>query len=103
MRTAYVGVEASAYADAMRLVPAVSAARMRMAPSDAFTLIQGYIDDQLELGLEPATAWAILSSAGIVWATSLLERQASLEGVCKHEVIDRAIAHAQDWVSNGGE
>lgn len=102
MKTAYIGAEALAYQDAMRLVPAAAAARLRGAPADAFMLYQGYIDDQGKIGVAAEQAWSILAAAGVIWATSLLERQAQLEGVCSHDVVVRAVAHAQDWVINGG-
>lgn len=102
MNRAYSGNEATVYAEAMRLVPAVAAARLREAPDDAFTLYEGYVNDAKAIGVCAESAWAMLSSAGIVWVTQLIEHQAQTEDICCHAVVENAVAAAHNWVASYG-
>lgn len=102
MKSAYNAIEARMYSEAMRLVPAVAAARMRECPADAFALYQGFIDDCAEVKIPAEGAWSMLTAAAMVWSTQLFERQAQLENTCVHEVIEAAVAAAQNWVDTCG-
>lgn len=99
--SAYEGAEAEAFMEAIRLAPAIAASRFRNQAEDTLLLWQGFMDDCASRGIGEAQAWSIAAAAQSVWVTQLFERQAALEGVCMHRVLEKAVASAQQWALDG--
>lgn len=97
----YTGKQRELYAEALRTVPAVTAARIRESDEDAFLLTLAYVRQGREWGIDDATVWSILSSAASSTILGLVNLVADVEEVESLDVVDRMIAVAAQQVASG--
>lgn len=95
------GNDARLAAEAMRVVPAIAAARIDGDLQASLWLISGYKAEADSLGIPMERGWLILSTAALKWVTRMMHREAIADSIAPREAAERAIAAAVDWEIHG--
>ncbi len=73
----YTDAEKKVYAEAVRCVPGLVAAKERKSPEDARSLFDGYMTMCKEQGVQGEKAWSILFNASVHWVHQLAQARAA--------------------------
>ncbi|MEO6205034.1 MAG: hypothetical protein ABIO67_06600 [Mycobacteriales bacterium] len=95
----YQGAERQLYAEGLRVVAAVAAARAEGRGDDAALLVQGYHRQGREWGVAMTSAWAILYAAAQVTVQSVVHTLADAEDTTCSEVAERMVGAALESVA----
>lgn len=87
MTTTYTGPQKELFHDALRTVVGAAKARVKNDGAEVSALYSGYLDDAQRLGVAMSEAWAILSVAGVIWMSRLIETRAADRGVSVDDVV----------------
>lgn len=98
---AYQGAERELYAEAMRTAAAIARTRAAGRDGDVLAIHQAYQQSAHEMGIDPGSAWAILSSATSVTVFSLVQHIAEIEGTSVQNVTERMVVAAAAKVASG--
>jgi hypothetical protein len=97
----YQGPELELYLEALRVVPALTSARVRSAKADGMALRVHYIRLAGDLGIPDSTAWSILATASDAVILGLVNLVAEIEEVSALNVAERMVLAALDQVASG--
>ena len=97
----YKGAHLELYKEALRMVPALAAARLRENESDGLVLVRGYLELAEEHNVDPQSAWGIAFSAAQVTIFSLVATVSAQAQEDPYEIVLKMVAAAQDSVASG--
>lgn len=97
----YQGAERELYTEAVRVVAAVAAARVRNSEQDALALHLAFQETARELGIPSSSAWSILYAAAISAVHGLVNLVADVEDTEASEVTERMVFAAVEQVATG--
>lgn len=99
--TPFQGPERALYEEALRVVPAMAATRVRGDENDGMMLMQGYMRTASEHGIPRTSAWAILYSASQVQIAALVDFAAKVSDEEPATITERMVAAAVEAVATG--
>lgn len=83
--------------EAIRLIPAIAAARIRESHEDIHSLYEVYADRAIELKVPAGLAWKIFGVSSVAWSSDLVRYYASNESLSIEDAAMHLIARAMEF------
>lgn len=95
------GPQRELYIEAVRIVPAVSAAKVQNRMDDVLELYKGFMEEAKIKNVPRDIAWSMLAAAGSVWVNHLVALLADAENRYQQDLVFEMVEQAQGWVTSG--